>query len=433
MNENQSKKLSSLEKIDATVRPCSSKATSVIRLASQKSPKAGQQSTSDAMPKNSTATVKVVTTRTPKKLVVKLKKPFIPVIEEEANLHPPEQPQCNEPMPSCSINIKKEIDDANDVSAAKGKEKDLNLCGMTDLKDLNLTLECSEDVPFSPMRQSYTPLPRNENEMPNETAEEFPSCSNAAHNEKATASSKYTEDNNVVMFEISILNESEQCGGVALNSFVEEKQSNDLYQNVRSTATSSTTTTMSSSLLSTSLSSASTSSSSASSSSQSGFNATATTSRSEYGMSSFLSDQSDGDYLYSTVRLSPLPLVGENGTWNQRFSPSYTPFELDKQTPSYADIDACKTSSNAERAPSRESLNIRTDEKMPAKGEISEQESNGDIEGSWSHQVWFDFLAEFRLKFSLFVVCYFRCIWTMTIYRGIQAHMTQRSHEKAGV
>lgn len=51
------------------------------------------------------------------------------------------------------------------------------------------------------------------------------------------------------------------------------------------------------------------------------------------------------------------------------------------------DMDGCKTSSANARAPSTDSLNIRTDEKMPAKGEISEQESNGDVEGLWSHQV----------------------------------------------
>lgn len=51
------------------------------------------------------------------------------------------------------------------------------------------------------------------------------------------------------------------------------------------------------------------------------------------------------------------------------------------------DIDGCKTNSVNARAPSTDSLNIRTDEKMPAKGEISEQESNGDVEGLWSHQV----------------------------------------------
>ncbi|XP_055616044.1 uncharacterized protein LOC129762079 [Toxorhynchites rutilus septentrionalis] len=88
-------------------------------------------------------------------------------------------------------------------------------------------------------------------------------------------------------------------------------------------------------------------------------------------------------------------------SWVQKFSPQYTPF--DDQN-SYIDLDMCssKTNSNSitsasgsrgsvsriessmDRAPSAESLNIRTDEKMPAKGEISEQESNGDMELSWN-------------------------------------------------
>lgn len=93
-------------------------------------------------------------------------------------------------------------------------------------------------------------------------------------------------------------------------------------------------------------------------------------------------------------------------SWVQKFSPQYTPF--DDQN-SYMDLDICssKTNSNSvgensasrgsgsgshgsridhsmDRAPSAESLNIRTDEKMPAKGEISEQESNGDMELSWN-------------------------------------------------
>ncbi|XP_049287489.1 uncharacterized protein LOC125765968 [Anopheles funestus] len=46
-------------------------------------------------------------------------------------------------------------------------------------------------------------------------------------------------------------------------------------------------------------------------------------------------------------------------------------------------------STSMERAPSTESLNIRTDEKMPAKGEISEQESNGDMDvTSWNHRMY---------------------------------------------
>uniref|UniRef100_A0A1I8NQ57 C2H2-type domain-containing protein n=1 Tax=Stomoxys calcitrans TaxID=35570 RepID=A0A1I8NQ57_STOCA len=40
-------------------------------------------------------------------------------------------------------------------------------------------------------------------------------------------------------------------------------------------------------------------------------------------------------------------------------------------------------------------LNIRTDEKMPAKGEISEQESNCDIDNSWSQPIYGDISARF--------------------------------------
>lgn len=65
------------------VKPCSSKATSVIRLASQKSPKPSSSSSS------SFENVRPNNRQSVKKLVVKLKKPFVPVIEEEANLHPP--------------------------------------------------------------------------------------------------------------------------------------------------------------------------------------------------------------------------------------------------------------------------------------------------------------------------------------------------------
>lgn len=77
-------------------------------------------------------------------------------------------------------------------------------------------------------------------------------------------------------------------------------------------------------------------------------------------------------------------------TWHrQSFSPQYvTQFENDRN--SYMDLDACKTNNsvNCDQAASVDSLNIRTDEKMPAKGEISEQESNGDNgEGSWNNQV----------------------------------------------
>lgn len=84
--------------------------------------------------------------------------------------------------------------------------------------------------------------------------------------------------------------------------------------------------------------------------------------------------------------MSPIPFVAENNAWNQTFSSSYaSACEDGYKHSSSIDMDNYKT--NSARAPSTDSLNIRTDEKMPAKGEISEQESNGDVEGLWSHQV----------------------------------------------
>lgn len=85
---------------------------------------------------------------------------------------------------------------------------------------------------------------------------------------------------------------------------------------------------------------------------------------------------------------------GQTATWRHPFSPQYVNFDGDRNS-SYMDLDACKatTSSisqvagvyNRAASASTESLNIRTDEKMPAKGEISEQESNGEVEISWNH------------------------------------------------
>lgn len=98
------------------------------------------------------------------------------------------------------------------------------------------------------------------------------------------------------------------------------------------------------------------------------------------------------------VRLSPIPFTADNNTWNQTFSSSYASVCDDKHS-SCMDIDGCKTNSANARAPSTDSLNIRTDEKMPAKGEISEQESNGDVEGLWSHQVS-HFLVLIYIRFT---------------------------------
>ncbi|XP_037954785.1 putative mediator of RNA polymerase II transcription subunit 26 isoform X2 [Teleopsis dalmanni] len=84
---------------------------------------------------------------------------------------------------------------------------------------------------------------------------------------------------------------------------------------------------------------------------------------------------------------------------------------VDGDVGKYLDLDACKRENlvNVQAAPSSTSssftavtesslaggcttdaLNIRTDERMPAKGEISEQESNCDIENSWSQPVHMD-------------------------------------------
>lgn len=77
----------------------------------------------------------------------------------------------------------------------------------------------------------------------------------------------------------------------------------------------------------------------------------------------------------------------QNST-SSRYTPSF-----DDNRSNYTDLDGGnnKTSSSAcdghIRAPSTDSLNIRTDEKMPARGEISEQESNGEIEQPWHHPV----------------------------------------------
>lgn len=77
------------------IKPCSSKATSVIRLACQKTPKPSTSASSTPLSSlTSTSQTKGESTRSTtrqsvKKLVLKLKKPFVPVIEEEANLHPP--------------------------------------------------------------------------------------------------------------------------------------------------------------------------------------------------------------------------------------------------------------------------------------------------------------------------------------------------------
>lgn len=104
-------------------------------------------------------------------------------------------------------------------------------------------------------------------------------------------------------------------------------------------------------------------------------------------------------------------------SWVQRFSPQYVPFD---ERSSYMEIDGSYSKSNSgvsltsegdtrngqssnsfdERAPSADScLNIRTDEKMPAKGEISEQESNGEID-NWN-QVYQDPIQQYPSSYDV--------------------------------
>lgn len=71
----------------------------------------------------------------------------------------------------------------------------------------------------------------------------------------------------------------------------------------------------------------------------------------------------------------------DHNSTSSRYTPSF-----DDNRSSYMDLDGNnKTNLSAAdiRTPSTDSLNIRTDEKMPARGEISEQESNGEIEQPW--------------------------------------------------
>lgn len=84
-------------------------------------------------------------------------------------------------------------------------------------------------------------------------------------------------------------------------------------------------------------------------------------------------------------------LVIQNSDQNSTSS-RYTP-SFDDNRSNYTDLDGGNNKTNSSvgdghiRAQSTDSLNIRTDEKMPARGEISEQESNGEIEQPWHHPV----------------------------------------------
>lgn len=385
-----------IETIDLSIdtKPCSSKATSVIRLAS---PNKSAQAFEPPVPR---PMIKVPFNKLPKKLIVKLKRPFVPVIEEEANLHPPEP---SEPLKTM---IKQE--DTNKSSS--NAEPKPHFSKKTD----GQILECSEDVPFSPLRQSYTPLPPEEQvqfeitelgEEDDTDGEQWNSADGDANLQRAGTSSGGSYNNVGFVSELvemdgdvpTIIEDESEFDRVAIvnvssEGIPDDPDEDEAWENssaapgdkLSSDASAYNRTTIK--VDKGNVYNASTSTSSEpSSSSQSNFLNSAPNARQDYGLSSFLgyNEHHEGEYFYSGVRLSPIGFAAENNPWNQRFSPQYTPFEVDKN--SYMDLDMCKNTSSGDRAPSTDSLNIRTDEKMPAKGEISEQESNGDA--SWNHQV----------------------------------------------
>lgn len=108
-------------------------------------------------------------------------------------------------------------------------------------------------------------------------------------------------------------------------------------------------------------------------------------------LKTFSSTQSDdhpkheGDMSWNESNSLALQNSNQNSTCS-RYTPSF-----DDNRSSYTDLDGGNNKTNSSvgdlRAPSTDSLNIRTDEKMPARGEISEQESNGEIEQPWHHPV----------------------------------------------
>lgn len=390
-DEDQSNKTTTnITSADDADAACSSKATSVIRMASQ----AASLDTKSS-PRTSTSNVKLPYNRPPKKLVVKLKKPFVPVIEEEANLHPPEN----------KTDLMTATCNALNVESVSSKHKKIDT-GVSDKQ--NVLLECSEDIPYSPIRQSYTPqLPFNQYHDADEQSEVapvelldtkyVPSCSYKLNSGASSSSRRecfndtgesdcdqpcLDHKSEVIVFEISI-EDSKDLQNVENDALwdmnkedksqVESKLGNDLIMpGISSHGAASTSLSFTSDHTSTN-------------STPHDLPNPHCSSSIPYRLPTF--HRNDEDYVCTdSNRLSSLEC--DASTSNPHFSSKYkyTSLELDKKT-SYMIIDRCKTTSSTERAPSTDSLNIITDEKMPAKGEISEQESNGDIESSWSHQV----------------------------------------------
>lgn len=370
--------------------------TSVIRLASPKKP------ASIAEP-NIRPLLKTPFSKQPKKIVVKFKKPFVPVVEEDANLQPPEKSNSSSE------------DQENESSEQKTTKIDDNVD--------------QTSHPFSPLRQSFTPPPAPINSLMSRTVDGDANIGESTAsivdlctketivkvnvdeiigsddsidtptNEKETNDNHDDNDDDDMDIDSSIVN-SHKCDKEIFtiefkdNDVKESKDTKDDVLQIKieswsqvhpkpidrdeSILPDSKDAVVIPESSNTDLSLTSTSSQpTTSSQTQNNFNE-AGPSRIDYGLSSF-------EDFYSSVRLSPIGFTPENYAWNQRFSPQYVPFDNEKN--SYMDLDMYKNTNSYEE-PSTDSLNIRTDEKMPAKGEISEQESNGDVEGSsWSHQV----------------------------------------------
>lgn len=395
--------------------------TSVIRLASPKKPSSIPET-------NIRPLLKTPFSKQPKKIVVKFKKPFVPVVEEDANLQPPEK-----------VNLSPVDTPVKPVDGGHSEQTTSKSYEHAD----------QSNHPFSPLRQTFTPPPpiyslisksrdgdTNADDgaasivdlckkesivqvMTDEGVESDDGDSNKTPiTEKQPNDDEMVVDDSVVdahkcdrkVFKIELKDDDvpdtieEDVKNVVLQikiaswSQVSPKQYESILPDSKDAVVLPESSSTDLSLTSTS------SQPTTSSQTQNNFNE-AGPSRIDYGLSSF-------EDFYSSVRLSPISFTPENYAWNQRFSPQYVPFDNEKN--SYMDLDVYKNANSyEERAPSTDSLNIRTDEKMPAKGEISEQESNGDVEGSsWSHQVIIASALPPRMQIfiSFYILSRHRCI-----------------------
>lgn len=395
--------------------------------------------------------------KAPKKLVVKFKKPFVPIIEEEANLQPPIDVNVRVTIASSEMKI-----EPTDLIPMESDEPIVDTNHFdNDQTAPRQAFDCLENVPFSPLRESYTPTicysspvrdeaaanqqPHKTNSMELSSNVEFeyiplvlelknePGVQTSAeladnlmtgdvdekqedHHDLVPTDDTLAEQKTSIVFtetnsgnasnetscaEPPFAAENEIAMPLPMAPIVDMKSETWLQPSTSSTTLATllnidtkkeievTNITTASEIYTILTANQNCHQPPATSTSnmQNSYIDAAGPSRLEYGLSTFLgyNDPAEGEDFYSGVPLSPIGFSPDSYAWNQRFSPPFAPFDNNERN-SYMDLDLCKNS-NCDRAPSADSLNIRTDEKMPAKGEISEQESNGDIDGSWSHQV----------------------------------------------